>query len=94
MPSVQSLLEIGHMLQGGGVEHDVRRERADHLAHALAVAHVGDDAVDAGVALAERGRLDDCVQRRLGALEHEQVAGPEGDDAGADLRCRSSRRRR
>ena len=88
------LLEIGHVLQRGGVEDDVGAEVAHHLLDPVAVAHVGDDALDPRLAGLERRVFEDMVQRRLGAFEDQKIARPEGDGAQRRSRSRSSRRRR
>ncbi len=50
-PSVQFSSRIGHVLQRRGVEHDrPAANSAQMLRIARAVAHVGDDAVDRGLA--------------------------------------------
>ena len=88
------LLEIGHVLQRRGVEDHVGAKVAHHLAHALAVAHIGDHAVDLRVARQEGRVFENMMQRRFGAFEDQQIAGAERRPRGCRFPSRSSRRRR
>jgi hypothetical protein len=67
------------------VEHHVGLEVEDHLPDALAVPHISDHPFGPRIRGEERGILQDVVERGLGAVEDEEVAGAEGRHAGADL---------
>ncbi len=78
-------LEDRHVLERGGMEHDVRLELRHQAHDALAVADVGDPPFDRGRRAVRRERFRDRVERRLGILHDQEARGAEGDDALADL---------
>ena len=73
------------MLQGGGVEDQVRPERLRRRPDAVAVAHVGDHAVDAGRALGSAGVSRTACSAGSEFSRTRRSRRAEGDHAGADL---------
>ena len=80
-------LEIGHLLQRGGMEDVSGPEIADDRVQPLTVADVGQRALHLRLRVEQGRAVEDGVERRLRILDDEQRRGAEGDRPGADLRA-------
>ena len=75
------------MLERRGVEHDIRLELVHQPQDALAVADIGNPALDDSAGVARGQRFHHGIERRFGIFDHQQPRGAEGRDAVADLRA-------
>ena len=81
-PLAPVLLEQRNVLERGGVEHHVRPELRHQAEDAVAVAHVGEAAFDAGAGLVGREHLQDRVQGGLRVLDYQDSRRAEGERKG------------
>ena len=79
--------EQRHMLECSGMEHEIRPKIAHQAQDARAITHIGEAAFDPRTRRLGCQHFKDCVQRRLGILDHQEPRGAESDDAVADFRA-------
>ncbi len=79
--------EHRHLLERSGMKHDVGLELAEQADDAIAVANVGQPAIDARRRALGGQHRRHRIERRLGMLHDQQPAGAKRHDAIADLRA-------
>ena len=80
-------LEDRHMLERGRMKHDIRLEFVHQPHDALAIANIGNPALDDGAGVVRGQRFRHRIERRLGIFDDQQPRGAEGHDTVADLRA-------
>src|SRR4029077_12413271 len=77
--------EDRHVFEGGGMKNQIRFRLADQREHSIAIADIGDAAIDHRCTRFSRKAFENGVQRRLRILNNQQPSGAKIDDSIANL---------